>query len=307
MVSSLAFGQGATATITGTVSDPSGLAIAAATVQATSAETGAMYSAGTTATGNYAIPNLPVGTYTLTVMAPGFKTYTHTNLALAATQIAREDVTLQVGATTESVTVEAQASLLKTESGEMSQNVTLQQMQDLPMLGIGTVNSGTSGYRNPYNTLMTLPGVGTFTTSGTFNLNGLGGPNPTAAPGGSPFSIALTESMRIDGLDATSRIFGNYDYTQIAQPNADAIQEISYQTSNYAPEFGQAGNVVINMTTKSGTNQFHGSAFEYFVNEDLNAGDPFSINPNGIGKVRPVNRRNDFGGTLGGPVIIPKL
>ena len=307
LFASLVFGQGATATITGTVTDPSGLPVAGATVQAMSAETGAMYSAGSTATGNYAIPNLPVGMYTLTVMSPGFKTYTHTNLALAATQVLREDVTLQVGATTESVTVAAEASMLKTESGELSQNVTLQQMQDLPMLGIGTVNSGTSGYRNPYNTLMTLPGVGTFTTSGTFNVNGLGGPNPTAAPGGSPFSVALTETMRIDGLDATSRIFGNYDYTQIAQPNADALQEISYQTSNYAPEFGQAGSVVVNMTTKSGTNQFHGSAFEYFVNEDLNAGDPFTVNTNGVGKVRPLNRRNDFGGTLGGPVIIPRL
>ena len=87
--------------------------------------------------------------------------------------------------------------------------------------------------------------------------------------------------MRIEGQDATSRIFGNYDYTQMAQPNADAIQEIAYQTSNYAPEFGQAGSVVINMTMKSGTNQYHGTGFDYFVNEDLNAGDPFSSNGTG--------------------------
>ena len=112
--------------------------------------------------------------------------------------------------------------------------------------------------------------------------------------------------MRIEGQDATSRIFGNYDYTQMAQPSADAIQEIAYQTSNYAPEYGQAGSVVINMTMKSGTNQYHGTGFDYFVNEDLNAGDPFSSNGTG-GKERPRNRRNDFGGTLGGPVIIPKL
>ena len=112
--------------------------------------------------------------------------------------------------------------------------------------------------------------------------------------------------MRVEGQDATSRIFGTYLYTQMAQPNADAIQEIAYQTSNYAPEYGQAGSVVINMTMKSGTNQYHGTGFDYFVNEDLNSGDPFSSNGQGA-KERPRNRRNDFGGTLGGPVIIPKL
>ena len=149
-------------------------------------------------------------------------------------------------------------------------------MDDLPLLGIGTVNSGTSGYRNPYNTLLTLPGVSNFATSGLFTVNGLGGSIP-----GSPFTAALTETMRMEGQDATSRIFGTYDYTQMAQPNADAIQEIAYQTSNYAPEYGEAGSVVINMTMKSGTNQYHGTGFDYFVNEDLNAGDPFSSNGEG--------------------------
>lgn len=298
---SLVFGQGGGGTITGTVTDPSGLVIAGANVEAKNADTGAAYTAATTTAGNYALPNLPIGTYTVTVTVAGFKTYTHENLAVQATQVIRENVALQVGTSTESVTVSAEASLLKTESGELTHNITIEQMDNLPMLGIGTANSGTSGYRNPYNTLETLPGVSNYATSGLFQVNGLGGSVP-----GSPFTVALSETMRIDGMDSTSRIFGNYDYTQMAQPNADAIQEIAYQTSNYAPEFGQAGSVVINMTTKSGTNQYHGSGFEYFVNEDLNAGDPFSSNGDG-GKVRPRNRRNDFGGTLGGPVSIPKL
>ncbi|MGO9916486.1 MAG: hypothetical protein ACLQIB_17550, partial [Isosphaeraceae bacterium] len=87
-------------------------------------------------------------------------------------------------------------------------------------------------------------------------------------PGASPnaFVPSLGETMRIEGQDATSRIFNTYDYTQMAQPNTDAVQEIAYQTSNYAPEYGQAGTAVINMTMKSGTNQYHGTAFEYFVN-----------------------------------------
>src|SRR3984957_20419036 len=291
-LTSLAFGQGGTGTITGTVTDPTGLAVAGANVEAKNIETGVVYAGASTAAGNYAIANVPVGTYELTVKVPGFKTYAHTNLSIAATQVLKEDIPLEVGSTTESITVEVQASLLQAETGDVTHNVTLEQMDDLPLLGIGTVNAGTSGYRNPYNTLLTLPGVSSYNSSGQVTVNGLGGNQ--------------TETMRIEGQDATSRIFGTYDYTQMAQPGADSIQEIAYQTSNYAPEFGQAGSVVINMTMKSGTNQYHGTGFDYFVNEDLNAGDPFSSNGSG-GKERPRNRRNDFGGTLGGPIIIPKL
>jgi hypothetical protein len=301
LLSPLAFGQGGTGTITGTVTDPTGAVVANASVEAKNAETGAAYTGATTSAGNYAIPNLPVGTYALTVKVAGFKTYAHTNLAIAATQVLRQDIALEVGAASESVTVEAQSSLLQSETGDVAHNVTLEQMDDLPLLGIGTVNAGTSGYRNPYNTLLTLPGVSSYNSSGLFNINGLGGSVP-----GNPFAVALGETMRIEGQDATSRIFGTYDYTQMAQPNTDAVQEIAYQTSNYAPEFGQAGTVVINMTMKSGTNQYHGTGFDYFVNEDLNAGQPYSSNGSG-GLYRPLNRRNDFGGTLGGPVIIPKL
>lgn len=299
------FGQGGTGTITGTVTDPSGAAIAGANVQAKNIETGVVYAGASTAAGNYTIANLPVGTYEVTVMVSGFKTYTHTNLTVAAAQTIREDIGLQVGAASESITVEAQASLLKTETGDQTFDVTLEQMDNLPLLGIGTVNAGTSGYRNPYNTLLTLPGVTGYNSSGLFTINGLGGTTPGASP--NAFVPSLGETMRIEGQDATSRIFGTYDYTQMAQPNTDAVQEIAYQTSNYAPEYGQAGTAVINMVMKSGTNQYHGTAFEYFVNEDLNAADPFTENPSGTGPYRPLNRRNDFGGTLGGPIIIPKI
>lgn len=294
----LAFGQGGTATITGTITDPGGLAVAGAAVEAKNTATGALYTAASTSTGNYAIPNLPVGSYTLTATSQGFKTYTHTNLTLSAAQVLREDIPLQVGAVTESVTVQAEATLLKTETGDQSTNITLQQLQDLPLLGVGTANSGSTGVRNPYNAIQTLPGVNNYNlnTGGLFYVNGLGG------------GFQLTETMRVEGQDATSRFFNAYDYVQMSQPNADAIQEVSYQASNYAPEFGQAGNVVINMTMKSGTNQYHGSGFDYFVNEDLNAGYPYTTSASGSGnKVRPTNRRNDFGGTLGGPISIPKV
>ncbi len=118
MFAPMAFGQGGTGTITGTITDPTGLAIAGATIQARNAETGAVYTAASTASGNYSISNLPVGTYALSATVSGFKTYTHTNLAVAATQTIRARHSLEVGATTESITVEAQASLLQTESGD---------------------------------------------------------------------------------------------------------------------------------------------------------------------------------------------
>ncbi len=297
LFASLAFGQGGTASVTGTVTDPAGLVIASAVVEAKNVDTGAVYSGASTAAGNYTVPNLPVGTYNLSIKVPGFKTYEHPNLALAATQVLREDVSLQVGAATEAITVSAEATLLKTETGEQAHNITLEQLDDSPVLGIGAANSGPNGYRNPYNSLAILPGVNNYSvTAESLTVNGL-----------ASSTNSLVQTMRIDGLDATNRVLAStVDYPQMTQPNTDAIQEIAYQTSNYSAEFGQAGSVVINMTMKSGTNQYHGTGFDYFVNEDLNSGQPFTSNGDG-GKFRPVNRRNDFGGTLGGPIYIPKI
>ncbi|HEY6342810.1 MAG TPA: TonB-dependent receptor [Bryobacteraceae bacterium] len=306
----LAFGQVGNGSITGVVTDSSGAVVAGTTVEAKNTQTGVVFRAVSTNAGDYTITDLPVGIYALSVTATGFKAYTHTNLVLAATQVLREDITLQVGATSESVTVTTEASLLTTESAELSRNVTIEALDSLPLTGIGTVNATTSGYRNPYNSLLTLPGVSNYNTTSTFTVNGL--------VGGS----YLTETMRVEGQEATSHLCGTLDCTNANQPSVDAVQEIAYQMSNYAPEYGQAGVVVINMTMKSGTNQLHGSGYDYFVNEDLAAGDPFSrsggciVGPTGEacsavggsgGKFRPRQRRNDFGASLGGPVFIPKI
>jgi hypothetical protein len=296
VLASLAFGQVGNSSVTGIVLDQAGAVVAGATVEAKNAETGVIYRGVTTNTGNYTIPGVPVGTYTVSVALKGFKTYSHPNLALASSSVLKEDVNLTVGSQTESVTVTEQASLLKTETSELASNVTLKDLDDLPMLGIGTANAGSTGVRNPFNVLELLPGVTGFTAGAgfTFSVNGLG-----------------VETMRIEGQDATSRIFGTATYQQMAQPSADSIQEMSFQTSNYAAEYGQASSVVINMTMKSGTNQYHGSGYDYFVNEDLDAGVAFSISGGPSGgdgsKLRPRQRRNDFGGTLGGPVFIPKV
>ena len=188
------------------------------------------------------------------------------------------------------MTVNAEASLLKTETGETTHNVTLTQMDDLPLLGIGLAGNGPTAIRNPFNVVLSLPGSSAYTLPG-YNLGNFNGQTTQA-------------SIRIEGQDATPHALA---YASMAQPGVDAIQEVAFQTSNYAPEFGTTGSVLMNFTMKSGTNKYHGSGYDYFVNEDLNAGNPYTVNTSGVGKVRPKARRNDFGGTLGGPVYIPKV
>jgi hypothetical protein len=284
----LAFGQAGTGTITGVVTDQTGAVVAGANISAKNSDTGAVYPAASSNTGNYTLTQLPPGNYELDVKVQGFKDYIHKNLQVAAAGTIREDVPLQVGATGENVTVTAEASLLKTESGDLSSNITIQDLDSLPVLGIGNANSGSSGIRNPYNAVALLPGVN-YSANSTMIINGA--PTNTAA-------------YRLDGMDNTNHTVSFA--VQENQPSGDAIQEIAVQTSNYAPEFGAAGGGLINITMKSGTNAYHGSGYEYFVNEDLNAAQPFSTSGNG-NKVRPRNRRNDYGGTLGGPIYIPHV
>ena len=289
------FGQAATGAITGTVSDPAGAVVAGAVVSARNTETGVSYPAATTTTGNYTITQLPVGAYEVTVKVPGFKTYAHTNLTVGAGGVIKEDVTLEVGTAAEAITVTEQSSLLSVETAETAHNVTLSQLDNLPLLGIGAANAGTAGVRNPFALTQLLPGstFGSPTGAGALNnliINGLQN---------------NSEAVRIEGQDSRNNTPG-VSSTQVRQPSADAVQEVSVQTSNYAPEFGTAGGGVYNIVMKSGTNQFHGSGYEYFVNEDLNAAYPFSIDAAGH-KVRPRSRRNDYGGTLGGPVWIPRI
>ncbi|HLH42960.1 MAG TPA: carboxypeptidase regulatory-like domain-containing protein [Bryobacteraceae bacterium] len=291
MVSAALLGQAANGTITGIVSDPAGAVVANASVEVRNTDTGVVYPTVTTASGEYTVTQLPVGPYQVTVRVMGFKTYTHSNIQVTAASIIREDPKLEIGATGETVTVTAEASLLKTESGDVAHNITLQQLDELPVLGIGGTNAGSSGIRNPFNSTVFLPGV-VYTPNYVMIVNG--SPNQASA-------------FRLEGMDNTNH---TVSYAlQENQPSADAIQEVAVQTSNYAAEFGTTSGGVFNITMKSGTNQFHGSGYDYFVNEDLNAGYPFSYTNPGFtgGKYRPRNRRNDFGGTLGGPVWIPGL
>lgn len=275
-------------TITGTVADPAGAVIANAAIEARNLETGVTYPVVTTSTGNYTIAQLPVGQYEVTATVPGFKKFTRSGITVLVGQVLRIDVALEVGQATESVTVQADASQLKTESGDLAHNISVDSLDNLPILGIGGSNAGSSGVRNPYGLTQLIPG-----TSYQANFVNVVNGAPSNSGG-----------YRIEGQDMTNH-YVSYAL-QEEQPSADAIQEVAVQTSNYAPEYGTAGGGLYNITMKSGTNAYHGSGYEYFVNEDLNAGYPFSISDGG-NKFQPRNRRNDFGGTLGGPVWIPKV
>lgn len=295
-----AFAQSDRGTITGTIADPAGAVISNAAVEAKNVATGSIYQAATSGTGNYTLGQLPAGTYELSVTVPGFKKYVRGGLQVEVAGTDRIDVTLEVGSNTESVTVEAAAPLLKTESGEVSTNVSTSTLDDLPILTLtgsaAAIGSGNSlgNIRNPLSAVQLLPGA-RIQTDSILRINGM---------------PSNSQSINIEGQDATNGFFKQQN--QINQAGVEAIQEVAIQTSNFAAEYGQAGGGYFNYTMKSGTNQIHGSGYDYFVNEALNAGLPFTdagtTNSAKAGQhIRNALRQNDFGFTLGGPIFIPKI
>ena len=287
-----ALGQGALATVTGTITDPSGAVIPDAPVTVRNVETGQIYLGASSGAGNYTVSQLPIGDYDLTIQVSGFKTYEHTGFHLTANQIMREDVELEVGQTTESITVEAQASLLNTETSEVAQNVTLTQLNRLPILAIGSTNEG---FRDPFASTFLVPGI--IYNNGS-NI-GAGNPAPVVQM---TINGTRTNSVnvRLDGMTdipTGSRLLGAQMETQ---PSVDAIQEVAIETSNFAAEYGTAGGAMINMVTKSGTNEYHGTAYDYVTNEALNSHQPYT-------GIRNTVKQHNWGATVGGPVWLPGL
>ncbi len=290
-----AFGQDGS--ITGTITDPQGGVTPNASIDVKSVDNGTVFHGGTSGSGNYVI-TVPAGKYQLTVTAAGFKKYVRENLEVVTASATRQDIRLELGALTDTITITDEAPLLKTESGEISHEIATDDVNQLPLLttvGGGFLGAGAFGnIRNPLQEVLLLPGTN-FSNDNILVVNGL---------------PANSESIRIEGQDSTSTIW------KIAQQNSqggvDAIQEVAVQTSNFAAEYGQAAGGYFNYTMKSGTNTFHGSAYDYLVNEALNAGLPFTdagqTNSLKEGQhIRNSVRRNDYGFTIGGPVRIPKL
>jgi len=270
-----AFGQSDRGTITGVISDPAGAVVANAPIESKNTGTGVVSQAASTATGNYTLSQLPAGTYDLSVTVAGFKKFIRTGLVVQALQTLRVDVTLEVGSSAESITVTEATPLLKTESGDVSQNVTSERLNELPLGNAGAV-------RNPLTIAQLVPG-GFVVGANTLRMSG---------------TPVNSQQMRIDGLDATYSL--GESTSSFGTPSVDAIQEVAVQTSNFAAEYGLAGGSVFNMTMKSGTNQLHGTVYDYWVNEALFANGAYT-------HTRAKTRRHDFGGTVGGPIWIPKV
>jgi hypothetical protein len=274
-------------TITGTVFDPAGASVPNAAVTLKSVERGAVYNTVTTGTGNYTVPSLPAGRYDLTVTASGFTQYIQQGIDVQVAQTGRIDVQLRVGASTESVTVQADAPLLRTENAEQSQTINGDDIDKLPLTLGGNNLYGT---RNPLAGLSLAPGVSQVVgTNFQFRTNG------------------STDTARylLDGQDLTTAGMTSQHLSE-SHPSVEALDEVTLQSSNFAAEFGQVQGGLVNFTTRSGSNQFHGAAYDYNTNEFMNAGRPFTNDGNGH-LIRPRQRNNDYGFSVGGPVLLPKL
>jgi hypothetical protein len=269
--------------IGGTITDPSGAVVPSANVIATEVGTGLSRTATSSAQGNYLIPALRPAQYSLNVSVPGFRQFMRTGITLLADQAATVDVRLEVGATAQQMTVQAAATQVDTTTATIKQVVGESQMVELPLNG-----------RNAGDLTMLVAGVSTA---------------PTGANQGYQKSFLTSETITSNGSHNGNQILYLLDgavymdqYTDINQPFPfpDSLQEFSMQTSNYAAEFGQNAAGVVNVVSKSGTNSLHGDMFEFERNAVFNARNFFAAN-------RDQLNRNQFGGTIGGPVTIPGL
>ncbi|HEX4138325.1 MAG TPA: carboxypeptidase-like regulatory domain-containing protein [Bryobacteraceae bacterium] len=192
---SAAFGQTGLVTVTGTITDPAGAVVPNAPISVKNTETGQVYTATSSGTGNYAVAQLPIGACNLSVAAPGFKTYEHDNFHLSADQTLREDIALQVGQASESVTVSADASLLQTESSQLVHNVTPSQLDNLPLLSVGATNDGLRDY---FAASRLLPGI-QYSDSGAFSavVSAVVNGTPTITIYRSNLQVNVSEFLRV--------------------------------------------------------------------------------------------------------------
>ncbi|HEV8039290.1 MAG TPA: TonB-dependent receptor, partial [Bryobacteraceae bacterium] len=278
-IAAMAWGQGATGTISGTITDASGAAINGAKVTASDTGTGAKSTATTNETGAYRFVEMPTGMYTITIEANGFRKTTLSAQRLIVASTLRMDASLEVGEVTTSVTVESVAAPVNTEDAQLGQTMT--QIDELPLL------SGNGG-RNALNLLGLQPGV-SMTTAGS------------AGTSVGPFSVngqrTQANNFMLDGADSNDLAINVPDAVDVMSPNA--LGEFRVITGAMKAEYGRDSGAIIESTIKSGTNQFHGQATEVFRNSVLNANN-FISNESGV--ARPPFNLNDFDANLGGPI-----
>jgi hypothetical protein len=279
-------------TIAGTVLDSSGAAVEGAEVTATGEQTGTVYTATTGPTGGFRIGDVRIGVYRVTVAAPSFKTAEKTEVVVQVNSIASLEYALQPGDVKETLTVVADAPSLQTESSEIETVVSARQIQDLPL----ALNAnGQSFLRSVQSFVFLTPGTAGPGTNSDSSSSGI---FESKIAGGQNFS---TEVL-LDGA-STARPDSGSAFDQNA-PSVEAISEFKVSTSTYSAGFGRTSGGVQSFSTKSGTNAYHGTAFDLIRNDKLNAN---SWDNNFHGAPKPRDHQNDFGGSLGGPVRVPKL
>ncbi|MCL4850465.1 MAG: carboxypeptidase regulatory-like domain-containing protein [Bryobacteraceae bacterium] len=274
--------QGTAARLIGFVSDPSGAAVVGTTVAVRNVATNLERSAQTNETGDYTVANLPPGVYSVKIQHGGFKTF-ESSAELAVNQTARLDAQLSVGETAETVTVEASVPLVDSETAALGQVIGATQVRELPLNGRNFVQLG-----------QLVPGAT---------------PGPPAATtvrtrqGGHSLTIngqrQDQNNWMLDGVDNNAQLFGMV----VVVPSIESISEFKVQTSTYSAEFGRAAGAVVNVETKSGSNEFHGSAYEFLRNDNFDATEYFApIAPETGRRAKPPLVFNQFGASLGGPI-----
>ncbi len=279
-----------TAEVLGTVRDASGAVLPRVNVTLTSEETGIAARTVSDEGGNYDFFNVKVGRYTILAEAPGFTKFTTTGVTVDVNARQRVDITMQVGAVDTVIDVVGAASTVDTDSSEKGQVIHTQQIVELPLNGRAYADLAllsTNVHRSPMSVLFAANGT---PREGAFNVNGM---------------RSTYNNFLLDGLDNNAYSPSNQGYSsQVVQPSPDAVAEFKVITSNFSAEYGRVGGGVVNAALRSGTNQFHGTAYEFLRNTALNA-TGFTFSPAVFQK--PTLQRNQFGLTIGGPVIKNKL
>jgi hypothetical protein len=272
-----------TADILGTVTDAAGAVVPNAKVTVVNAATSATRTLQTNGSGDYVFNLLPPGSYTVTVESPSFKKSV-SNVTLVAGDRARVDALLQVGETNQVVEVTATTPALQTDSSTVRDTVSAQSVQDLPLNG-----------RNYITLVETAPGAAAGPSNSIISGTRPDDRRQTSAVVANGQNETFNNNL-VDGMDNNER----EQFSILFRPSIDSLEEVKIDTNAYPAEEGRAGGAVINLITKSGTNAFHGGVYEYFRNDKLNAND-FFANSSGIGRAE--FRQNQFGGSVGGPII----
>jgi hypothetical protein len=273
------FAQQATGTVLGTVTDPQGAVLPGTKVTVTNTATGIAHPATTDKDGNFHVLDLPIGTYTVMAEHSGFAKLQTEPQNLQINQNLRFDIKMQVGSSGEVVDVSGTAAGVETVNSTLGQSVTSRPIVDLPLNG-----------RDVLQLAQLQPGVtetnSDNTSAGTFSIAGGRTDSVTFLLDGGPNNNLLSNGV-------------------VYNPNPDTIAEFRILQNNYTAEYGRNGGGVISVVTKSGTNAVHGSAFEFLRNDALNANSYFNKNPitNPTPLPRDILKRNQFGGTVGGPII----